>query len=465
MFISYLYSVIFLVSLWWRYNIHRQSNPEIRKQGEDVVLFTTDHEANLADGADHDADNSESEALYTASVDSSSSVESTSFASAACYNSDRTSPSSGSPSYSSSTSTDLCSTLPKRVRFCKKVLIAPSFHLFSSSSSETSPDTDVTSSRSDSPISSQSEASFTRPEMTGNRDCRTIIHPELLSSSTSSAASLTLPLGPDYAEGMSISTGNYSLAVMGVLGRGTQATLYKVSDGSNSYAAKLCHAHTISLDILHEFEILAGLNHPNVVAVRQQIPRGFLMECLFQDLVTLIESTRYLAPPVRNHISVGILKGVNHIHMFGVAHLDIKPENILMTSSGEPKLADFGLSVKYLREDGSWRHLESFRGTPQYVAPEMFSNKPILDLSKSDCWSVGVTLYAMMSGQPLFDGTTEEEIHFNQMNGNYSYPPHLSNITPADTDYYSFMEMVKDLCRLDPGLRLTARQALCHGCL
>ncbi|MEW8547402.1 MAG: protein kinase, partial [Candidatus Thiodiazotropha sp.] len=77
--------------------------------------------------------------------------------------------------------------------------------------------------------------------------------------------------------------------------------------------------------------------------------------------------------------------------------MDIKPVNILLTSGGVPKLADFGLALRFLRDDGSIRTIDTHRGTPQYAAPEIFRPTPIRNITKCDCWSTGVTLFVLLA--------------------------------------------------------------------
>ena len=282
------------------------------------------------------------------------------------------------------------------------------------------------------------------------------------SNSISSSSSCFLP-GPDYSVGHLISAG--MLEVLGVLGRGSQGALYKVTNGSATYAAKLSHLRSISLDLITEFDVLFGLDHPNVVTVHQKIPRGFLMECLHQNLASFIDSSHGVHDPFDwDRLAFGILQGVSYIHDNGIAHLDIKPGNILLTSGGVPKLADFGFALRFLRDDGSVRTIDTNRGTPQYAAPEIFRPDPIRNISKCDCWSTGVTLFVLMAGKVLFDGDTPAEIYRNVVNGHYGYPSHLKNITPRDKNYFGYMELVKGLCTVDPGSRLSALQALMHEC-
>ena len=263
--------------------------------------------------------------------------------------------------------------------------------------------------------------------------------------------------------------GDTKLMVLGTLGSGNQATLYKVEDGRSTYAAKISPFGDISPELMSEFNILKSLNHKNVVAVYEKIPEGFLLDCLSQDLKTFLYNSGHVQPKVRDRLAIGILEGVDYIHSKGIAHLDIKPDNVLLTAYGIPKLCDFGFSVRYLNSDGSMFDLQYYIGTRHYVSPEMcskgiFASIDVIDLPKSDCWSVGATLYEIMTGELLFLGNKDREVFWNQRGNNYNYPPLFADLSPVDIDYYSFMEMIKGLCKNDVDTRLTARGALNHKC-
>ena len=287
-------------------------------------------------------------------------------------------------------------------------------------------------------------------------------------SSSESAVSHVF-CGRIYHTGQYILGNDDNLQVLDKLGSGTQATVYKVSDGRATFAVKISPSDDFSPELLSEFNILSSLNHKNVVAVYGKIPRGFLLDCLSNDLKTFIYNSGHVQPKVRDRLAIGILEGVDYIHTKGIAHLDIKPDNILLTVYGVPKLCDFGLAVRYSNADGSMFDIGRFYGTAHYASPEMykkgwFASEDVIDLPKTDCWSVGVTLFSIMTGQPLFIGANEMEIFQNQRGNNYNYPPVFANISPVDIDYYSFMEMIKGLCKNDADARLSSREALSYEC-
>ena len=287
-------------------------------------------------------------------------------------------------------------------------------------------------------------------------------------SSSKSAVSHVF-CGRIYHTGQYILGNDDNLQVLDKLGSGTQATVYKVSDGRATFAVKMSPSDDFSPELLSEFNILSSLNHKNIVAVYGKIPRGFLLDCLSNDLKTFLINSGHILPKVRDKLAIGILEGVEYIHTKGIAHLDIKPDNIRLRAYGVPKLCDFGLAVRYSNADESMFDIGRFHGTAYYASPEMyrkgwFASEDVIDLPKTDCWSVGVTLISIMTGQPLFIGANEMEIFQNQRGNNYNYPPMFADIFPVDIDYYSFMEMIKGLCKNDADDRLSTREALNHEC-
>ncbi|XP_040292250.1 serine/threonine-protein kinase 17A-like [Bufo bufo] len=105
-----------------------------------------------------------------------------------------------------------------------------------------------------------------------------------------------------------------------------------------------------------------------------------------------------------------ILQGVLYLHGNNVVHLDLKPQNILLTSSkplGDIRIVDFGLS----RQVDSIKEVREILGTPEYVAPEVLNYEPIS--TATDMWSIGVLTYVMLTGISPFLGDTKQETFLN----------------------------------------------------
>ncbi|CAH2283120.1 serine threonine- kinase 17A [Pelobates cultripes] len=113
-----------------------------------------------------------------------------------------------------------------------------------------------------------------------------------------------------------------------------------------------------------------------------------------------------------------ILKGVSFLHRHNLVHLDLKPQNILLTSScplGDIKIVDFGLS----RIVNNNEELREIMGTPEYVAPEILSYEPIS--TATDMWSIGVLAYVMLTGTSPFLGDDKQQTFLNISQLNISY--------------------------------------------
>ncbi|KAF0931528.1 hypothetical protein E2562_005507 [Oryza meyeriana var. granulata] len=143
-------------------------------------------------------------------------------------------------------------------------------------------------------------------------------------------------------------------------------------------------------------------------------------------------------------------------HRRGVAHRDIKPDNVLLDASGDGpprvRLADFG-SAAWV---GDGLSAEGLVGTPHYVAPEVIAGGEYDE--KADVWSAGVVLYVLLSGGALpFGGETAAEVLASVLRGSVRFPPRLfAGVSPAAKDL-----MRRMMCR-DTWRRFSAEQVLGH---
>ncbi|GAU92836.1 hypothetical protein RvY_04868 [Ramazzottius varieornatus] len=105
-----------------------------------------------------------------------------------------------------------------------------------------------------------------------------------------------------------------------------------------------------------------------------------------------------------------LVNGVDYLHQRGILHRDIKPENLLLTDTDVLKISDFGLATVF-RADGKIRMINTRRGTPSYVAPEVYA-KDSFHAQPLDIWSVGVVLVAMVSGELPWEQATMQHENF-----------------------------------------------------
>ncbi|XP_009076587.1 PREDICTED: serine/threonine-protein kinase 17A, partial [Acanthisitta chloris] len=149
-----------------------------------------------------------------------------------------------------------------------------------------------------------------------------------------------------------------------------------------------------------------------------------------------------------------ILEGVSFLHRNSVVHLDLKPQNILLTSKsplGDIKIVDFGLS----RIMKSSEELREIMGTPEYVAPEILSYDPIS--TATDMWSIGVLAYVMLTGISPFLGDDKQETFLNISQMNVSYSGEEFDLVSE-----SAMDFIKTLLVKKPEDRATAEECLQH---
>src|SRR5262249_7018587 len=115
-----------------------------------------------------------------------------------------------------------------------------------------------------------------------------------------------------------------------------------------------------------------------------------------------------LPVPLAVDYMLQICEGLAEAHLCGIVHRDIKPQNVFVTRRPDGstcvKLLDFGIS-KVLHDDVEWSELTATQeivGTPAYCSPEQIRNPSTID-SRTDIWSLGVVLYAVLSGRKPFE--------------------------------------------------------------
>ncbi|KAH6988288.1 serine/threonine-protein kinase, partial [Ilyonectria sp. MPI-CAGE-AT-0026] len=157
-----------------------------------------------------------------------------------------------------------------------------------------------------------------------------------------------------------------------------------------------------------EFCVSSALSHPNVIRTLDLLKdaKGDYCEvmefCTGGDLRGLVRSAGKLKWQEADCFFKQMMRGVEHIHEMGVAHLDLKPENLLLTGDGLLKISDFGHSecVRLACEEDV--HMVS--GIPDsdpYVAPEEYTGEEFDGLAV-DVWACGVIYLAMITGRSLW---------------------------------------------------------------
>jgi len=161
-----------------------------------------------------------------------------------------------------------------------------------------------------------------------------------------------------------------------------------------------------------EARAAAAIRHPNIIevyTVGRDAGREFIAMEFVEggSLAALLRREGRLAPDRALELLKQAASALAKAHAVGVLHRDIKPGNLLLTSDGLLKVADFGLA-KHEGVDVSVTASGAALGTPLYMAPEVSEGHPADP--RSDLYSLGATFYQAIAGRPPFDGQTPAEL-------------------------------------------------------
>ena len=181
------------------------------------------------------------------------------------------------------------------------------------------------------------------------------------------------------------------------IGKGGYATCFRVVNKTykQTFVVKITRNDQ---SILEELKILSDLHHPYIVdcfGLFTEDDYNFLIleDCPYSNLYDEIQKNGPLEEFKLISYLHQLLEALNFLHCKGIAHLDIKPSNILVDKHGRVKLIDFGLSRRFGKEETCF----CFKGTKLFKAPEYFLKKPF-DPFKADIWALGLTIYYLATG-------------------------------------------------------------------
>jgi serine/threonine-protein kinase len=193
---------------------------------------------------------------------------------------------------------------------------------------------------------------------------------------------------------------------MGVVYRAVHATLDR-EVALKVMRPELAQNERFVARFLREARTAARIDHPNVVTVYDAgVDAGYLFIAMRHvaggDLAQAVKE-RGPMPQVDALVVIArCLAGLQAIHEGGLVHRDIKPANILLERDGMPRLADLGLA-RGVEVDDQLSQVGSVQGTPAFMSPEQARGAAQLDV-RSDIYSLGATLYAVLTGEPPFSG-------------------------------------------------------------
>lgn len=233
----------------------------------------------------------------------------------------------------------------------------------------------------------------------------TVIMPPSGSSPAQPASAPILEVGGTYA----------GYRVLRMLGRGGMAEVYaaeQIEDGHHVALKALSPRYRHSPDavsrFLREGRLAASINHPNSVYIYGTAQAGEILLIAMEMMPggTLGERVARegpFAPTEAVTATEQLIAGLAAAHAKGILHRDIKPTNCFIDHEGEVKIGDYGLSIAPSAEEETQLTVAgSFLGTPAYASPEQVRGTS-LDV-RSDIYSLGATLYCLLTGRGPFDG-------------------------------------------------------------
>ena len=241
------------------------------------------------------------------------------------------------------------------------------------------------------------------------------------------------------------------------IGVGGMADVYRGKDTllGRPVAIKILHQNFGSdQDFVARFkreaQAAGKLNHQNVVSMYDVgYDQGFhyiIMEyvagCTLKEYiqhhsrVTIQEAVK---------ITIAIAEGLEHAHMMGIVHCDVKPHNILITDAGRVKVTDFGIA-RAINSAATMMYTNSVMGSAHYISPEQASGKTI-NVS-TDIYSLGVVLYELLTGEVPFRGETPVSVALQHVKDRVIAPRIKNSLVPPQLE-----QVVLTALEKEPGKR------------
>lgn len=265
--------------------------------------------------------------------------------------------------------------------------------------------------------------------------------------------------------------GRYKIDAL--LGQGGMSAVYKAIDPNlkRVVAIKLIHPHlSAEDDFIYRFKreaaAVAALRHQNIIQVYDfntdndvhYMVLEFVPGETLQDRLKHLKSSNTKMPlDQAAKIIINVCDALTYAHKLGMIHRDIKPANIMLNVHGDAILMDFGI-VKLL-DDTTHTATGAVVGTARYMSPEVIRSE--VPDERSDLYSLGVTFYEMLSGDPPFDAPSAMSLLMRHLNDpvpdlstkRQDIPPELIHIVnktlekDRDNRYRSARELAGDLRR------------------
>ena len=214
--------------------------------------------------------------------------------------------------------------------------------------------------------------------------------------------------------------------ILGQLGAGGMGKVYKVRnviservEAMKVLLANLAGQKELADRFLREIKLLATLDHPNIAALRNALTldNQLVMIMEYVEGSTLASRLHQGALPPADAVNYSeqLLSALSYAHHLNVIHRDVKPANMMLTPQGVVKLMDFGIARP--NNDAGMTVTGTTLGSLNYMSPEQVRGEPVDQ--RSDLYSMGVSLYEMVTGQLPFRGHS----NYSVMSAHLQEPP------------------------------------------
>jgi serine/threonine-protein kinase len=244
--------------------------------------------------------------------------------------------------------------------------------------------------------------------------------------------------------------------ILGELGRGSMGVVYKARDPQidrliaiktiSVIAAEDEDAHEYRERFFLEARAAGRLSHPGIVTIfdvgeepHTNSPFIVMEYVAGRSLQKILAEKHKLPLNVGLQLAQELAEALDYAHSQGVVHRDVKPANILVTEDGHAKIADFGIAKLNLAQLTVNGHV---LGTPAYMAPEQLEGETVD--GRADLFSVGVILYAMLTGHRPFQGNSAATVCFKVVNREPVPATAFDAEFPPEVDYVINRAMSKN---------------------
>ncbi len=274
--------------------------------------------------------------------------------------------------------------------------------------------------------------------------------------------------------------------VQGSLGEGGMARVYKAYHPRlrREVAIKVIHSQVADREgfqarFEREAQVIANLQHSNIVSIYDFGEEGSLTYLVMQyvgggTLRDQIRSVRRLEVQRAVNYTIQMARALHHAHQHGIVHRDVKPQNMLVSSTNlnHLLLSDFGIAKFYqsaedsmvvsemptrtTESDSSLTSVDQIIGTADYMSPEQASSQQVD--ARTDVYALGIVLYQMLVGDVPFHSTTLRGLLFQHV---YSLPPSVSAKNPSVPEILA--QIVNKAIAKAPGERFQSAEAMAQA--